>query len=424
MPIVISFLKHERESWAQQIDAIRTRLGAPNNPLLFPSHYLKSTFLNIGGEVVLIENQSGLVGVGFLFPRGVDNLKKEFTMRFHECGAHERGRDPSWRESLIQSVQNAFPSTRITFYSPKDQQTYLRSNINAIQLTTGENIHIHTPTSSYAFIVRDLQRRFWDSTEDELYPTDIHSVKFRLATSLVASCEEKVVGFLFGFYKFGGPALPALWEQRTNGGLRVESQLLGVLSEYRNHGIAFYLKKTQAEIALLNNIDIINWTVDPLQFNNAVLNFGKLKATAFNFYRGYYDFNNVLNRVPASRFGITWLPNTERVKKALRETSSSILQIPEMGNKAIQKVNIGTDQLRFNARSSKIAIELPENWTRLQAEDRNLAIKWRDTTDRLFEHYLGPADGKYIITGVGKDAAKNYLVADMVNRELIDHLSL
>ena len=245
-----------------------------------------------------------------------------------------------------------------------------------------------------------------------------------MATSLIAKREEEVIGFLFGFYKFGGAGLPEPMQQRARGEFRVESQLLGMLNEYRSHGIAFHLKKTQAELALLNGINIVNWTVDPLQYGNAVLNFGKLKAIAFNFYRGYYDFNNVLNRVSASRFGITWLPTTERVIKALEESSSSTLQLPETSDETIQRVNVGTDQLRFEARSAKIAIELPESWTRLQAEDINLALKWRNTTDRLFEHYLGPAEGKYIITGLGKDAEKRFLIGERVDQKLIDRLSL
>jgi hypothetical protein len=32
------------------IDNIRQELGAPHNPLLFPPHFLKSTFPKIGGK--------------------------------------------------------------------------------------------------------------------------------------------------------------------------------------------------------------------------------------------------------------------------------------------------------------------------------------------------------------------------------------
>lgn len=416
----INFLEEDKDTWAQGIDDIRTRLNAPNNPLLFPGHYLKSTFLQIGGKAFLLDDGSG---VGFLFPKASNGASKEYVLRFHDCGSLSKRNDPSWRESLIQSVQKSLPGALIDFYSPLDEQTYISKEISTVP-ALGEDIHISTPSLAEAFTVRELQRTLWNSAEDELYPADIHSIEFHMATSLVAKREEKIIGFLFGFYRFGGVDFPEPMKQRTRGEFRVESQLLGTLNEYRNHGIAFYLKKTQAELALLNGVNTVNWTVDPLQFGNAVLNFGKLRATAFTFYRQYYDFNNVLNRVSASRLGITWLPNTERVKKALAEPSSRTLQFSELGDETIQRVNVGINQLRFDARSAKIAIELPEGWTRLQAEDIDLALNWRNTTDSLFEHYLGSTEGKYIITGVGRDGAKNYLIADLVNRELLDQLSI
>ena len=416
----ITFLEEDKDTWAQGIDAIRTRLNAPNNPLLFPAHYLKSTFLQIGGRVFVLDDGSG---VGCLFPKWSKGASKEYVLRFYDCSSLSKRNDPSWRESLIQSIQKSLPEALIDFYSPLDKQTYISKEIRTVRLM-GEDIQISTPSLADTFTIRELQRTLWNSAEDELYPADIHSIEFHMATSLVAKREEKIIGFLFGFYRFGGVDLPEPMKQRTRGEFRVESQLLGTLNEYRNHGIAFHLKKTQAELALLNGVNIVNWTVDPLQFGNAVLNLGKLKATAFTFYRQYYDFNNMLNRVSASRLGITWFTNTERVKKALAEPSSRTLQLSELGDETIQRVNVGIDQLRFDARSLKIAIELPEGWTRLQAEDIDLALKWRNATDRLFEHYLGSSEGKYIITGVGTDAEKRFLIGERVDRALIDRLSL
>ncbi|MCC6705642.1 MAG: GNAT family N-acetyltransferase, partial [Thermomicrobiales bacterium] len=38
--------------WADEVDAIRSVLGAPDNPALFPPHFLKSTFPEIGGGLI------------------------------------------------------------------------------------------------------------------------------------------------------------------------------------------------------------------------------------------------------------------------------------------------------------------------------------------------------------------------------------
>jgi predicted GNAT superfamily acetyltransferase len=108
--------------------------------------------------------------------------------------------------------------------------------------------------------------------------------------------------------------LPADWTERFNGGFRIESQTLGVLSDYRGLRIANLLKKRQAELAWREGVGVVSWTADPLQAPNAALNFGLLKAVAFEFAPDLYPFRNELNRVHASRFGLTWLVGSKRVR--------------------------------------------------------------------------------------------------------------
>jgi predicted GNAT superfamily acetyltransferase len=124
----------------------------------------------------------------------------------------------------------------------------------------------------------------------------------------------KTAGFLFGFYTFDGAPLPADWTERFNGGFRIESQTLGVLPDYRGLRIANLLKKRQAELAWREGVGVVSWTADPLQAPNAALNFGLLKAVAFEFAPDLYPFRNELNRVHASRFGLTWLVGSKRVR--------------------------------------------------------------------------------------------------------------
>ena len=116
-----------------------------------------------------------------------------------------------------------------------------------------------------------VKQTIWGSEPDFLYPADIHSSNFRAGTSTLATHNGQPIGFLFGFYKFQGSELPEEWVSRFQGAFRIESQLMVVLPEVRNKGVGFLLKKLQAENALREGIRIINWTVDPLQFGNAVL---------------------------------------------------------------------------------------------------------------------------------------------------------
>ncbi len=54
--------------------------------------------------------------------------------------------------------------------------------------------------------------------------------------------------------------------------------MLGVLPEYRNHGVGRQLKLRQRDDALARGIDLIEWTFDPLEIKNAYFNVERLGA--------------------------------------------------------------------------------------------------------------------------------------------------
>jgi len=408
----ITFLKAKSDSWATDVDRVRRLLGSPNNPYLFPPHYLKATFPKIGGQIVMFKEERKLIGVGFLFPRAFQAGTREFTLRFHRV---EQDLEVV-QEQLTLKVEQLLGGNRMVFYDPLVEQRYSKTSQKV------EGVNIGRPDAKEALAIRSLQQQIWGSEKDFLYPADIHSSDFRAGTSLIARLVGKPVGFLFGFYKFGGSPIPEAWNQRYRGNFRLESQLLGVSPEYRQRGIGSILKKAQAENAQREGIGIINWTVDLLQYGNAILNFGRLKAVAFDSYPDYYAFRNVLNQVAASRFGITWLVNTARVKQALSSISrATILNLS--GNTAIRRVNKGWAELNLEEDDQTIAIEVPSGWTALQRENLQQALKWREATDKLFQHYLGCREGKYIVTGVGEDSDRKYLIAERVNPALLDRLA-
>lgn len=75
---------------------------------------------------------------------------------------------------------------------------------------------------------------------------------------------------------------------------------MGVLPAYRGLRLG-YLLKGYAEHAVAQGICAIHLQFDPLQYVNAALNFGLLRAVSFTFTPDYYPFRNALNRSPASR---------------------------------------------------------------------------------------------------------------------------
>jgi predicted GNAT superfamily acetyltransferase len=409
-PITVSLVDRKTANWPEEVARLRALLGAPDNPTLFPPHFLEATFPKIGGQIALLGRAGQTCGVGFLFPRGVQEGRRIYTMRFHAVDTVCSGEEA---RHLLEEVGATLGGARVVYYDPARPHHFNRTN----QLLP-QGLDIGAPDADEAATIRHLQETIWGAEPDALYPADLHSAGFGAGTTLVARKGAESVGFLFGFYRFKGSPLPAAWDARYHGNLRLESQLLGVLPQVRKQGVGFLLKRAQAEDARAQGIGVVNWTVDPLQFVNAVLNFGRLKALAFDIYPEHYTFRNELNQVAASRFGITWLVQTRRVREALtEETGATIVDLA--GADRIPRVNQGSEQAVFDLTAPTIAIEVPANWTAVQRENLPLALRWRETTDRLFTHYLGCDPGKYVISGVGQDGDARYLLAERVTQELL-----
>jgi predicted GNAT superfamily acetyltransferase len=410
-PIVVSLVDRKETVWAEEVERLRGAFGAPWNPLLFPQHFLASTFPKIGGQLARFEQEGALIAVGSLFPRGVrPDARRIYTLRFHPVRKGESG---AWVRPLLPEIGATLGGAKIVFYDPAQPHQFERTN-----RVLPQGIGIGTPSDEEAQTIRHLQETIWGAEDDALYPADLHSLGFGAGTTLVARQEGQIVGFLFGFYRFRGSPLPPEWDALYGGNLRLESQLLGVLPTVRKRGVGFLLKRAQAEDAREQGIGIVNWTVDPLQFSNAVLNFGRLKALAFDFYPEHYNFRNALNQVAASRFGITWLVQTGRVRAALAaDRGGTIVDLAT--TPAITRVNAGAAMPRLDADAPTIAIEIPANWNAVQRDDLGLALRWRETTDRLFAHYLGCAPGRYAVTGVGQDGDARFLLAERITPEFL-----
>jgi predicted GNAT superfamily acetyltransferase len=422
--------------WSAAIDEINTQLHAGNNPSLLPNQFLQVVLPKLGGKVLRLSEAGQEVGIGFLLPRGYSSKVGEqgsrqsdhednrqttshpshsaYTLRYHALSADGRP-TPDFAQAVIQAVTPHLDGAEIYFYDPSAPLHYEATHQEIGSISIGH------PNAGEAAQIPMLQKQIWGSSPEFLYPADMHSVEFDLGSSLVARVDGQLAAFLFGFHKFGGPPLPADWTTRFRGDLRLESQTLGVLPDFRGMRIAKLLKQVQGEQAWQQGIGVINWTADPLQFPNAALNFGRLRALAFDFYPNLYPFRNQLNRVPASRFGLTWLVGSERVQN-VPLTGGRALMLDLSYHPEVQRVNLGFDELDFEADGDYIAIEIPGNWTEVQQQDEEGALRWRDSTDQLFSHYVGTEPGQYVITGIATDREQHFLIGQKVNDALWEHL--
>lgn len=408
--IAVALVDTHAADWPDELDRLRSLLGAPNNPTLFPAHFLKATFPKIGGEVVTFRRGEQLAAVGFLFPRAIRDDRRIYTLRFHPI---DGTLSPLAADRLTTVVGALVGGAAVVCYDPTALQGYTASKPDEVGVVLGP------PTAADAEAIPRLQASIWGAASDGLYPADLHSDSFAPGTTIAARIDGKTVGFLFGFAKFGGPPLPERWEERFGGEFRLESQLLGVLPEARQHGLGQRLKLRQGVMARIQGLGVVNWTVDPLQYGNAVLNFGRLKAVAFDFYPDHYGFRNELNQVAASRFSITWAMQTGRVHTALStETRATIVDLHD--DRTILRANDNWRAPHLHLDAPTIAIEVPADWTAVQRTDLDAATRWRETTDTLFAHYLGPQVGQYAIVGVARDDLRRYLLAERITDAWLD----
>lgn len=403
----------KNNEWNSKIDDIRKVLGAPNNPYLFPPHFLKSAFSEIGGKIVELNIENNVIGIGFLFPRNFSNDTYEYTFRLHEID----NKITINYEELKFKLSKLY-NAEICFYNPHENHNYLSTTEYENKFTIGR------PDKKEALAIRLLQQEIWHSSQDFLYPADIHSAEFSLGVSLVVRHCNNLIGFLFGFNQFNDLEHPIIFEHKHKYAMQLELQLIGVAAQNRNSGIGIILMKTLRTMALQKGINIISLTVDPLQFGSAYLYFGKLKAFTFAFYPNYYSFKNKLNQTSASRFKIIWLINSHQVKQVFANNNSNKKNVYNLGlDKTIKKIDKNEPNIKVNQDTKKIAIEIPSDWTALQNTSPQEALVWREYSDAIFQRYIGCDNGKYIVTGVWEDGSQKYLIAEKLDSALLEKLS-
>jgi predicted GNAT superfamily acetyltransferase len=412
-----TFLDPHSSAWSQQLDEVYLRLDVSHNPTLLPRHFVQATLPKMAGKVLWLRDDEQYLGAGFLLPRRYElqpagkERQLHYTLRYHALN----GQPPAPPPSLLAALEAHLAAT-VTLYLPTGSRHYTPTH------TMWANVDIGRPNATEAAAIPRLHQEIWSSTPEFLYPSDLHCDEFELGSTLVARVDRTLAGFLFGFHKFCSAPLPADWNSRFQGNWRLESQLLGVLPAHRGTRIASLLKMAQGHEAWSAGIGIVNWTADPLQFPNAALNFGLLRAVAFDFYPDYYPFRNALNRVPASRLGLTWLVGSSRVRQLpIIGAQALILDLTHQPD--IIPVNQEYHQLDLDVDAGFIAIEIPANWTLLQQTEPERALHWRNATDLLFQRYLGLANGQYVLTGVGVAGEKRYLIGEQVGDALWTRLS-
>jgi len=190
--------------------------------------------------------------------------------------------------------------------------------------------------------------------------------------------DERPAGFVFGFlgiYDFH---------------FRHHSHMLAVRREYRGSGLALALKEAQRDHCLDQGIEIMAWTMDPLEALNARFNFGKLGTYAREYHRDFYGaMPDKLNAgLPSDRFYVEWPIGMDRTYKRLRGED----HVPALDDAEREGIRylLRSDRDRPALQEppngeTHLFVEIPSDFQAIKRKDATLALEWRIAARGAFE---------------------------------------
>ena len=193
-----------------------------------------------------------------------------------------------------------------------------------------------------------------------------------------AEGDTQPAGFVFGFlgihdYHF-----------------RHHSHMLAVREPYRGTTLARELKEAQRDHCLDQGIEIVGWTMDPLEARNATFNFTKLGAYTREYHRDFYGaMPDKLNAgLPSDRIYVEWPIGHDRTYKRLKgENTAPTLEDAE--KEGIRYVLPAADDrpgpVAQVTDETHLLLAIPQRFQELKARDAALALAWRLAAREAFE---------------------------------------
>ncbi len=154
----------------------------------------------------------------------------------------------------------------------------------------------------------ELQRSIWNGAEEDLIPTTLFVVAKKIGGQVLRARDgTRPVGFALAFPAFRG-------ESRY-----FHSHILGIAPEYQNRGLGRRMKMKQRELALGVQVQVMEWTFDPLAIRNAYFNLVRLGAVIRRFHPNLYGVTSspLHGGLPTDRVVAEWRMSSKRVENAL-----------------------------------------------------------------------------------------------------------
>jgi predicted GNAT superfamily acetyltransferase len=225
----------------------------------------------------------------------------------------------------------------------------------------------------------------WGPGYSDVVPTPILTVTVQRGGILIgAFADDRMVGFVYSLpgIKYGKPTQ---W-----------SHMLGVIDEFRNDGVGYQLKLLQRERTLAMDLDLIEWTFDPLQAMNAHLNFTKLGVVVEEYEENVYgtSMSPLHQGNPTDRFVAEWHVREPHVERRLNVSSALVMRSHELADVvAVNTSQVAGEWLEnidvdLSAEARRLSVELPMGFTEMLARAPELALAWRVCTRAIFTTYF------------------------------------
>ncbi len=235
-----------------------------------------------------------------------------------------------------------------------------------------------------------IQREVWGDAV--VVPSNMLLAAVHVGAFLgIASVEERIVGFVFSFYG------ERQWRFVHH------SHMLAVLPAYRGTEIGRALKAAQRDYCLERGIELVTWTMDPLESRNARFNMAKLGAFAAEYHEDFYgEMPDKLNAgLPSDRLLVEWPIATDHVARRLAdEDDVPTLAVAEREVAYLLKADgeaPGEDAEPGG--ESHYLVAAPWDYRAIKARDPALAPRWREAHRRTLGAALrsGYAAVEYLV---------------------------
>lgn len=224
-----------------------------------------------------------------------------------------------------------------------------------------------------------IQREVWSA--DVVVPPQLLLATVRNGGFVAvgyADGDDSAAGFVFGFL--------GIYDYH----FRHHSHMLAVRAPHRGSGLAVALKEAQRDHCLDQGIEVMGWTMDPLEALNAHFNFTKLGTYAREYHRDFYGaMPDRLNAdMPSDRLYVEWPIGNDRTYRRLRgdDPAPSLEQAEHEEVQYLLRARAGYPGAAADpGGATHLLLEIPANVQELKARDGALALEWRLAVRAAFE---------------------------------------